>query len=243
MRSKRFWNAGAPVVSPRAATKSALAGFINAPTADPTATAACCHAFSGTLAPLNLSKSFLPGSPSSKPPFSLLLLSLLPAWVCCNLYCSSKGWEDNNPDETIGLTAACTSPRNAAWFICKQWNGATTVRETTKNAGLQKCTGHLLPPPRPSFLFKLSRTWRREQRRVLEKPKTRNPIGLGFSLPLPHSSFLLALRSIGPSFALPPSPTVILSRNLYWVASKEEIGMSRKRSGSWKNRNYATLKV
>lgn len=41
MRSRMRWKAGPPVVSPSAATKSARAGLMKAPTAEPTATAAC----------------------------------------------------------------------------------------------------------------------------------------------------------------------------------------------------------
>jgi hypothetical protein len=51
-----------------------------------------------------------------------------------------------------------------------------------------KFSYYFLPPTRLSFLFKLSWKWKREQRRVLEKPKICNPKGLGFSLPLRHSS-------------------------------------------------------
>jgi hypothetical protein len=44
--SRTLSKAGFPVVSPRAAIRSALRGFSNAPTAEPTATAACCHRLS-----------------------------------------------------------------------------------------------------------------------------------------------------------------------------------------------------
>ena len=43
-------NAGFPVVSPRAAIRSALLGSSKAPNAEPNATAACCHPFSYTRA-------------------------------------------------------------------------------------------------------------------------------------------------------------------------------------------------
>lgn len=45
---------GFPVVSPRAAIKSALRGSSNAPTAEPTATAACCHGLSLIRAALSI---------------------------------------------------------------------------------------------------------------------------------------------------------------------------------------------
>lgn len=43
--SRTLSKAGFPVVSPKAAIRSALRGSNNAPTAEPTATAACCHPF------------------------------------------------------------------------------------------------------------------------------------------------------------------------------------------------------
>ena len=49
--SSTLSKAGFPVVSPNAAMRSALRGSSNAPTAEPRATAACCHPLSRTRAP------------------------------------------------------------------------------------------------------------------------------------------------------------------------------------------------
>ena len=47
------WNAILPVVSPRAATKSALEGSMRAPTADPNAITPFCQDFKGALGGAN----------------------------------------------------------------------------------------------------------------------------------------------------------------------------------------------